>query len=75
MPPRLPISSLRKGLAVVTTAGLIGAAAVFGAAISPLRQFLPLSSLNTVLATEGRCAAAPVPGEIQTGTSSRPFLS
>src|SRR6185295_4162722 len=32
MPPRLPISSLRKGLAVVTTAGLIGAAAVFGAA-------------------------------------------
>ena len=32
MPPRLPISSLRKGLAVVTATGLIGAAAVFGAA-------------------------------------------
>ena len=32
MPPRLPISSLRKGLAVVTATGLIGAAAMFGAA-------------------------------------------
>ena len=32
MPPRLPISSLRKGLAVVTATGLIGAATVFGAA-------------------------------------------
>jgi hypothetical protein len=32
MPTRLPISSLRKGLAVVTATGLIGAAAVFGAA-------------------------------------------
>ena len=32
MPPRPPISSLRKGLAVVTATGLIGAATVFGAA-------------------------------------------
>ena len=32
MPTRLPISSLRKGLAVVTAIGLIGAATVFGAA-------------------------------------------
>jgi hypothetical protein len=32
MPPRLSIRSLRKGLAVVTATGLIGAAAVFGAA-------------------------------------------
>ena len=32
MPPRLPIGSLRKGLAVVTATGLVGAAAVFGAA-------------------------------------------
>ena len=31
MPPRLPIGSLRKGLAVVTATGLVGAAAVFGA--------------------------------------------
>ena len=32
MPLRLAISTLRKGLAVVTATGLIGAAAVFGAA-------------------------------------------
>jgi uncharacterized protein YkwD len=32
MPPRLRIGSLRKGLAVVTATGLVGAAAVFGAA-------------------------------------------
>ena len=32
MPPRLPISSLRKGFAVVTATGLVGAAAVFGTA-------------------------------------------
>ena len=32
MPSRPPISSLRKGLAVVTATGLIGAATVFGAA-------------------------------------------
>ncbi len=31
MPPRLRISMLRKGLAVVTATGLIGAAAIFGA--------------------------------------------
>ena len=31
MPPRLSISLLRKGLAVVTATGLIGAAAIFGA--------------------------------------------
>jgi Alpha/beta hydrolase domain len=61
MPPRLPISSLRKGLAVVTATGLIGAAAVFGTvgssaspvpanerlSVSQLRKFLNAQDLPT----------------------------